>query len=197
LVQKRTVPTAIWTLRVSLGAANRLIPVVAAATRHKKSGAKTYPRPLQRIYLFAHPALATEGCLYSIFRCGAGSGGRGMTLRWRCDEAARRSKPQPSRRACRAPPGPVMAAAGDRSQVRRPRPGPIAVDRQPSNSQGEAGCLKWEVHRGRCGASLQHRARDALGFGGLAALRTSASLGVARRRGPRVRALLVAHAAQT
>jgi hypothetical protein len=33
----------------------------------------------------------------------------------------------------------------------------------------------------------KHRARDALGLGGLAAIRTSVSLGTARRRGPRVR----------
>jgi hypothetical protein len=73
--------------------------------------------------------LGTEGCLYSIFRRGAGSGGRGMTLHRRCGARARRSKPQPSRRTGRAPPGPVMAEAGNRSQVRRPQPGPTAVDR--------------------------------------------------------------------
>ena len=110
----------------------------------------------------------TEGCLISIFRYETGSGGRGMTLALEM----RRGGPavqaaEGSRRTGRAPPGPVMAGRKDRSQVRTLKPGPIAVDRRPSNSQGEAGCLKWEVHRGRCGANLQHRARDALGMADL------------------------------
>jgi hypothetical protein len=43
---------------------------------------KAKHRPVSRLYsyysgLYSHPAPNTEGCLYSIFRCGAGSGGRG------------------------------------------------------------------------------------------------------------------------
>jgi len=40
-----------------------------------------------------HPA-PNKGCLISIFRCWGGERWPGMTLRWRCDEAARRSKPR-------------------------------------------------------------------------------------------------------
>jgi hypothetical protein len=117
-------------------------------------------------YIPIYPALVTEGCLISILRHGAGSGGRGMTLRWRCGEAARRSKPRSVR--------PAHAA------------GRQAVDGAPL-PKGEAFL---EVHRGLRGANLKHRARDALGLADLR-FRISTSLDVARRRGPWVRALLV------
>jgi hypothetical protein len=67
-----------------------------------------------------------------------------------------------SRRANRASPGPRDGGTGNRSQICRTRPGPIAVDRRPANSRGEAGRLKREIHRGRSGANLKHRARDAM-----------------------------------
>ena len=137
----------------------------------------------------------TEGCLISILRHETGSGGRGMTRNRRCDCVARRSKPQRSRRTCRAPPGPVMAEIGNRSQVRQLKPGPTAVDRRPANSQGEAGCLKWEVHRGRCGANLRNTARGTpwewRTCGGLPKGGPLIRLGAARCRGLRVRVLLV------
>ena len=44
-----------------------------------------------------------------------------------------------------------------------------------------------EVHRGRRGANLKHRARDALGLADLRQFRTSTSLDIARCRGPWVR----------
>ena len=43
----------------------------------------------------------------------------------------------------------------------------------------------------------KHRARDAIGFGGLAAIRISTGLDVARRRGPWVRASSFVPSAQT
>lgn len=54
-------------------------------------------------YTPAIPPLVTEGCLISVSRRGAGSGGRGMTLRRRCDGAARAVQAASSRRASRAP----------------------------------------------------------------------------------------------
>ncbi len=66
--------------------------------------------------------------------------------------------------------GPRDGGAGNRSKVRRTRPGPTAVDRRPSNSRGEAGRLKREVHRGRDGANLKTPRAGRLGLGGLAVL---------------------------
>jgi hypothetical protein len=80
--------------------------------------------------------------------------------------------------------GPAVQAA---DVPARPPRGPRAVVSQPDNPQGEKGCLKWKSTGGAAEQAYKHRARDALGLGGLAALRTSASFGVARRRGPRVR----------
>ena len=78
----------------------------------------------------------TEGCLYSIFRHGAGSGGRGMTLHRRCG-----ARPGgPSRRALRP-----AHAAGRQAVVWRPC--------------RKARRLKMEVHRGPCGANLTNTAR--------------------------------------
>ena len=90
---------------------------------------------------------------------GAGSGGRGMTLRWRCGGAARRSKPQR--------PGALPHVAGPTGNgnpgtvrnVGMPF-GPTAVDRPPRR---EGRRPEMAIHRGRCGANLKHRARDAMG----------------------------------
>jgi hypothetical protein len=96
----------------------------------------------------------TEGCLYSIFRRGAGSGGRGMALRRRCGEAARRSKPhRPGAHTARHG-APVMAGFGSRSQALPARPGPTAVVRRPRNPKGEQGLPERYDHRGRYGANL-------------------------------------------
>jgi hypothetical protein len=80
---------------------------------------KTYPRSLRRTYHVRIPP-RTEGCLISIFRRGAGSGGRGMTSRWRCGAKARRSKPQTSRRASRAPRGPTDGGSRHGQKCWRP-----------------------------------------------------------------------------
>jgi hypothetical protein len=126
-------------------------------------------------------------------------GGRGLPLS--VGDAApetRRPKLHASRRTGRAPPGLRDGRAGSWSQDLPVRSGPTAVDRRPSNSKGEAGCLKWDVRRGRCRASLQtpragrHRTWRTCGLPVVARKgedgnRTSTSLDVARRRGPRVR----------
>ena len=67
------------------------------------------------------------------------------------------------------------------------RRAPTADSRTPNGgeSMGDEPNRRTDHHRGPCGASLKHRARDALGFGGLAEVWTSTSLDVARCRGPR------------
>ena len=116
-----------------------------------------------------------------------------MTLHRRCDARARRSKPHVSRRACRAPRGPVMAGTGNRSLVCRPDLGPRAVDRRPSNSTRRGGSPERSVHRGPCGASLQTPRAGRLGTGGLADFtsrarrREGGRLDAVRHRGPWVR----------
>ena len=101
----------------------------------------------------------TEGCLCSIFRCGAGSGGRSGASEMRRQIPLPAVQAASSQRACRAPLGP---RDGD---ARQPVTGLPAVDLGPQRWIGvladEEGRLKREVHRGRCGASLKHRARDA------------------------------------
>jgi hypothetical protein len=97
-----------------------------------------------------------KGCLISIFRCGAGSGGRGMTrsLEMRrggpAVQAARVRARQP-----RATATPLAVAAG---MVRSAghHLGPRAVGRL---SFREEGGLKRSVHRGRCGIDLPNTAR--------------------------------------
>ena len=120
------------------------------------------------IFLPSRPS--TEGCLIKHLQMRGGE-------RWPGNDFALE---MPARRPggpSRSRPGPP--AAGHRSRLAK------AVDRQPYNPQGEAGCLKGYVHRGRCGADLQTPRAGRLGFGGLAAFyRTSASLDVARCRGP-------------
>ena len=101
----------------------------------------------------------TEGCLCSIFRCGAGSGGRSGASEMRRQIPQSAVQAASSRRASRAPLGP---RDGD---ARQPVTGLPAVDLGPQRWIGaladEEGRLKRSVHRGRCGASLKHRARDA------------------------------------
>jgi hypothetical protein len=135
--------------------------------------------------------------LISVSRRGAGSGGRDMTLRRRCDARARRSKPRLSQRARPARRGPVMAG----------RP----CSRHRSAASSALAWLRWDVTQrfaltwqerlpGRARSKpIKHRARDAEGLADLRhalpiartrvkgeAHRTSTSLDVARRRGPRV-----------
>ena len=139
-----------------------------------------------------------KGCLISVSRRGAGSGGREHDLasEMRCEGPAAQAAPGPACPSARR--GPVMAG-------RQVLPSQEHCLKVPSAS------LRWEVmqqvssshgrndHRGGCGASLKHRARDALGLADLRhalpiartrvtgeAHRTSTSLDVARRRGPRV-----------
>jgi len=111
---------------------------------------------------------------------------------------------------CRGPA--VQAASGPARLVCAPRsltagrPGRPVRGRRPSamaSSVGKRGAAPTGItrlkcdHRGRCGANLKHRARDALGLADLRhalpiartrvkgeAHRTSTSLDVARRRGP-------------
>ena len=63
-----------------------------------------------------------------------------------------------SRRAIRASPGPTDGGSRHGQKCWAPF-GPTAVDRRPSNSRGEAGRLKRDVHRGRGGANLTNTAR--------------------------------------
>src|SRR4051794_8557828 len=125
-----------------------------------------------------------KGCLCSIFRCGAGSGGRGIRSHRRCGESARRFKPQTFRRVTPAP-RPLTAARPDSCQ------------KKPAEGLGLNGggqviredtLAEWAITGDICGADLKHRARDAIGLGGLAENADSTSLDVARCRGPWVRA---------
>ena len=120
-----------------------------------------------------------------------------MALHRRCGARARRPKPRLSQRARPARRGPVMAGrscSGHRSTASECL-GLVTVgchaEVSPSRDRND--------HRGGCGASLKHRARDALGLAdlrqalpfrsnqsGRRAHRTSTRLDVARRRGPRV-----------
>jgi len=107
----------------------------------------------------------TEGCLYSIFRCRAGSGGRGMTWCRRCNTKARRSKP-------RLIPARLPRAEGpDGRYGRRPVRG-----RQPECLALNGGELRpfnrvQRDERSTTGDSAEqafkHRARDALGLADL------------------------------
>ena len=83
--------------------------------------------------------------------------------------------------------GPRDGGNGTGHRLAGPGLGPQRWIGGPSNSRGKAGRLKREVHRGRDGANLKHRARDAMETADLRHYRTSTSLDVARRRGPRVR----------
>ncbi len=119
----------------------------------------------------------------------SGSGRRhpDRLVRWPCGRATpvRRPKPRgPGAPAARHRDMTADASGGVIPLSYRPPPqrwvGPVS--RQPEKGAGP----ERSAHRGPCGASLKHRARDADGFGGLAVFTHSASLGVARHRGPRV-----------
>jgi hypothetical protein len=98
-----------------------------------------------------------EGRLISVSRRWAGGGGRLGALEMRRRNPSRRSKPpRPGAPTARRW-APLMAGAGNRSMVRRPRLGPQRWIGAPH----ARGRLKREVHRGRGGASLKHRARSA------------------------------------
>ena len=140
-----------------------------------------------------------EGCLISVSRRGAGSGGRGGGV----GDAApnfpsRRSKPRrPGVPNC-TPPGPhrrwppgMVGNAGRHL-------GPIAVERRPDNPEGEKGGLKRVSPPGAARSKPINTARGTPWVGrtcGLPAVarrakagRTSACLDAARHRGPWVRA---------
>jgi uncharacterized RmlC-like cupin family protein len=106
-----------------------------------------------RALILPASCLVTEGCLYSIFRRGAGSGGRAMTFRWRCGEAARRSKPHRPGAPTARHGAPLAAAAGTVRRAAR-RLGPQAVVKRPHNPARRGGSPERSNHRGRCGANL-------------------------------------------
>ena len=96
----------------------------------------------------------------------------------------RRFKPRgPGVHAARrgAPDGIPSEARRERKTRAKP---PTVESRRAINEPGR----RTDYRRGTRGADLKHRARDALGLGGLAVYRTSACLDAARRRGPWVRA---------
>jgi hypothetical protein len=108
----------------------------------------------------------TEGCLISVSRRGAGSGGRDMTLHRRCGAGARRSKPRLFWRAVRTP---GAVTAGRRtvlpSQECRRVPGP-----RNGGSHAAGFALTWQVRPpGRVRSKPQTPRAGRLGFGGLAA----------------------------
>jgi len=124
---------------VSLGAANRPIPAVAAATLQKKSGAKTYPRPVPRSYRSRHPASYRGVSVQHLqTRGGERWPGRGV------GDATLVSRP-------------AVQAASSRRAGRAATSGGEA-----SSPEGEA--PERSVHRGRCGASLQTPRAGRLGF---------------------------------
>ena len=111
-------------------------------------------------YTAAHPAPGTEGRLISVFRRGAGSGGRWGALEMRRHNPCRRSKPlRPGAPAARHW-APLTAAAGTVRSAGH-RLGPKAVDRRPSHSKGKVGCLKGKSTGGGAEQAYKHRARDA------------------------------------
>jgi len=147
----------------------QLIPAVATTTRRKKYRRKTYPRRLRRNYIDRHPALVTEGCLYSIFRCGAGSGGRGTTPLSVGDAARGPGGPNrmvPARNATRH--RAVMVGADGPSQASGTGRNPQRWIGRPDNRKREKGRLKGQSTGGHAEQAYKHRARDALGLGGLA-----------------------------
>ena len=108
-----------------------------------------------------------EGRLISVSRCGVGSGGRGMTSRRRCGARARRSKPRLSWRADTARRGPSMARPTAIRRRSPARPGPA---RWRVTTGTERNCVTNGRPPGTARSKpKKHRARDALGFGGLAA----------------------------
>jgi hypothetical protein len=144
-----------------------------------------------------HPAPVPKGCLISVSRRGAGSGGRDYDLasEMRCGDPAAQAALV---LACLPHAGLVMDGRRNwlPSQERRRVPGPYTVE----NSPGLRPLRTNGRPPGRVRSKpIKHRARDALGLADLrhalplARTRahrrgtwTSTSLDVARRRGPRV-----------
>ena len=121
-------------------------------------------------YIHIIPSLVTEGCLISVSRRGAGSGGRGIPSCRRCGTKSRRSKPlRPGAPTARRG-APMTAGPATGHRLPAPRLGPQRWIGGPSNSRGKAGRLKREVHRGRGGANLKTPRAGRHGNGGLAAL---------------------------
>src|SRR4029077_19930492 len=147
------------------------------------------------MYSYHYPAPLPRGvCQRLQTRGGERWPGHDLASEMRCEGPAVQAAPVLACRSARR--GPVTAGRRTvlRSQECRRMPGPKdggVVTQQVSPSRGGAD------HRGGCGASLKHRARDALGLADLRhalpiartrakgeAHRTSTSLDVARRRGP-------------
>jgi len=138
--------------------------------------------------MHSYPAPVTEGCLISVSRRGAGSGGRGIP----CIGDAVSWPGGPSREA----PG---ASTLRRGALTAGTAGRLSEASGPSarSLNGQiAPCVKRPTPGDLRGANLETPRAGRLGSGGLAACpagrraptRTSTSLDVARRRGPWVRA---------
>jgi hypothetical protein len=110
------------------------------------------------LVLYSHyPAPTTEGCLYSIFRCGAGSGGRQGASEMRRKFPSRQVQTARSRgkSACLA--GARDDARGDNWSRYKPRHrGPTAVVRWLVAKMSR---LTMSVHRGPGRANLSNTAR--------------------------------------
>jgi hypothetical protein len=128
-----------------------------------------------------------KGCLIKHLQMRGGERWPGMTVQteMRCTEPGGSSRMRPG-------PGtpshgtPLTVAAGT-VRCAGHHLGPRAVDRRPANPSGEAlGRLKRSSPPGAMRSRPPNIARGTPRDGGLAVIRTSASLDVARRRGPRV-----------
>ena len=161
--------------------------------KHKKKFPQTYPRALPRAYPVRIPPL-TEGVSdqHLQMRGGERWPGNDLVSEMRRHGPAVEAAARPGAPAARHG-APLTVAARHGQKCWAPF-GPRAVDRRPRNSQGEQGLPERVSPPGALRSRpTKHRARDAIGLGGLAALPVSTSLDVARRRGPRVRAFLFAH----
>jgi hypothetical protein len=130
-----------------------------AATAHQKDQKELIPAPSRRAYaagILSH----AEGRLISVSRCGAGSGGRGMAFRWRCGEAARRSKPRSARPVRRRVEGPDGRYG--RRLVRSFQPECLVL-----NGRRQRKRLNGRLPGTFAEQTYKHRARDALGLADL------------------------------
>ena len=138
------------------------------AARQKAHPSKNLSPPPENAPIMRLSRLVTEGCLAGIFRHGAGSGGRGMTLSPEMRrKAARRSKPRSSRRACRASRRSHWRWQPARSEVL----GTIWIHQRwigglPIRKE-RRGRLKGKSTGGGTEQTYKHRARDALGMADL------------------------------
>jgi hypothetical protein len=111
-----------------------------------------------------------KGCLISILQMRGGERWPGGASEMRRVSTLPAVQAASSRRASRASPGSVMTALREWSRSAGADLGPKRWIGMPRNPRESRGCLKRSAHRGRCGANLKHRARDAFGSGGTAAL---------------------------